>query len=93
MTELARLHAVVYGHVQGVNFRTATRRQGQALGVSGWVRNLPDGSVEVIAEGQRSSLQQLLNWLHSGPPASRVRDVRFTWHEYEGALSQFSVRF
>ncbi len=93
MTELARLHAVVYGHVQGVNFRTATRRQGHALGVSGWVRNLPDGAVEVLAEGQRSSLQQLLNWLHSGPPSARVRDVRFTWRDYEGAFSQFSVRF
>lgn len=93
MTELARLHAVVHGYVQGVNFRAATRRQAQALGLSGWVRNLPDGAVEVLAEGQRSSLQKLLNWLHDGPPAASVRDVRFTWRDYEGAFSQFSVRF
>ncbi len=93
MTELARLHAVVYGHVQGVNFRAATRRQAYALGVTGWVRNLPDGAVEVMAEGQRSALQQLLNWLHNGPPSARVREVRFTWHDADRAFDGFTVRF
>lgn len=93
MPELARLHAVVDGQVQGVNFRVATRRQAQSLGLVGWVRNLPDDSVEVLAEGARPNLQQLLNWLHVGPPAARVRDVRFTWHDAENTFSQFTVQF
>lgn len=93
MTEIVRLHAVVYGHVQGVNFRASTLRQGQSLGLNGWVRNSPDGAVEVVAEGPRAPLQQLLNWLHQGPPSARVRDVRFTWSDAEGGFSRFSVRF
>jgi len=93
MSELARLHAVVYGHVQGVNFRAATQRQAQRLGLGGWVYNQPDGSVEVLAEGGRSNLQQLLNWLHGGPPAARVYSVSATWRDAEGEFSQFRVRF
>jgi acylphosphatase len=93
MPELARLHAVVYGDVQGVNFRAATRRQAQSLGLVGWVKNLPDYSVEVLAEGARPKLQHLLNWLHTGPPAARVHDVRFTWHDAENQFSQFTVQF
>ena len=79
MTELARLHAVVYGHVQGVNFRTATRRQGQALGVSGWVRNLPDGRVELRAQGTRGRVEALLAWCRKGPPSARVASVDVDW--------------
>lgn len=56
MTEIVRLHAVVYGHVQGVNYRASALRQAQALGLTGWVRNGPDGTVEVVAEGSRASL-------------------------------------
>lgn len=93
MSDLARLHAVVYGDVQGVNYRASTRRQAQSLGVAGWVRNLPDGSVEVVAEGARPRVQQLLHWLHTGPSAARVHDVRATWHPAAGEFTQFTVRF
>ena len=93
MSDTARLHAVIYGRVQGVNFRAATRRQAEGLGVVGWVRNLPDDTVEVVAEGVRSRLQQLLNWLHDGPPAARVYEVRAEWHPAEGEFTHFMVRF
>lgn len=93
MTDLARLHAIVSGDVQGVNYRAATRRQAIGLGVAGWVCNLPDGSVEVVAEGARPRVQQLLNWLHIGPPAARVHAVRATWHAATGEFTQFTVRF
>ena len=93
MSELARLHAVVYGHVQGVNYRIHTRRQAEGLGLVGWVRNQPDGSVEVVAEGARPRLQQLLNWLHVGPPSARVYEVHATWRDAESEFTHFTVRF
>ena len=93
MSELARLRAVVYGHVQGVNFRVVTRRQAESLGLVGWVRNQPDGNVEVMAEGARPRLQQLLNWLHVGPTAARVYEVHATWADADSEFTHFTVRF
>lgn len=65
----------VKGHVQGVGFRHATLRQAEALGVSGWVRNLPDGSVEVMADGPGASVETLIEWTRTGPPSAKVDSV------------------
>ena len=67
--------ARVEGRVQGVSFRDSTRIQAQRLGVSGHARNQPDGSVEVLACGEESAVNQLLDWLHEGPPAASVSRV------------------
>ncbi len=72
------LRFIVFGRVQGVNFRAATCVQARECGVSGFVRNLPDGSVEVVAEGRAEALAQLEAWLHHGPPAARVEQVEAT---------------
>ena len=72
--------------VQGVCFRIYTQRQAEMLGVSGWVRNRSDGMVEVIAEGEESSLQELLDWCQKGPSYASVETVR---HEYSDALNEF----
>ncbi|MBX9927499.1 MAG: acylphosphatase [Gemmatimonadaceae bacterium] len=66
---------VVHGVVQGVGFRYFVRREATALGLSGWVRNLPDGSVEVLADGSDGALVALASRLQQGPPASQVREV------------------
>ncbi len=73
-----RLHVTVHGCVQGVAFRHYTRRRGLELGVSGWVRNLPDGSVEGLFEGNEPAVHALLEWCRSGPPAARVERVDMT---------------
>ncbi len=65
----------VSGRVQGVFFRASTQRQARWLGVSGYAKNMPDGSVEVLACGSESAVAQLKEWLWSGPPASRVTAV------------------
>jgi acylphosphatase len=65
----------VEGRVQGVFFRDSTRREAQQLGISGYARNLPDGSVEVLACGSESAVAQLKEWLWVGPPAARVTAV------------------
>jgi acylphosphatase len=67
--------AVVSGMVQGVAFRWSTKTRARELGVAGWVRNLPDGSVEVWAEGPAIAVEDLLRWLERGPPAARVEGV------------------
>ncbi len=95
--EIARLHAVVHGFVQGVNFRYYTRQQALRLGLRGWVKNLEDGSVEVLAEGPRPALHQLLNYLHIGPASAAVEEVTETWSAAEGApeggFFSFEVRW
>ncbi len=90
--EQARLHAIVSGIVQGVNFRYYTRREAQRLLLTGWVRNNPDGTVEVIAEGPRPRLERLLAFLQSGPPAARVTGVTITWQRARGEFSAFEIR-
>ncbi len=99
----AALHAVIYGLVQGVNFRYFVLRHTQALGLTGYVRNLfpergmmadwENESVEVVAEGEREKLEQLLRQLEVGPRAARVKRVEVNWSEYSGAYSRFEVRF
>jgi acylphosphatase len=76
--------AVVHGRVQGVWFRDSTARRAQALGVGGWVRNLPDGSVQVHAEGEPTAVDRLIAFLHDGPPRARVESVRIEFVTSEG---------
>ena len=77
--ERARLSVKVSGMVQGVGFRWHTHRAAEKLRLSGWVRNLRDGSVEIQAEGDRATLEQFLEWVRRGPAFSRVENVSVTW--------------
>jgi acylphosphatase len=91
--ENQRLTAHVYGLVQGVYFRDTTQQQAKALGVNGWVRNRPDGSVEVTAEGQKPALDLLLAFLHKGPTHAQVEKVEAVWAAAAGEFSAFEVRW
>ncbi len=86
-----QLHAIIQGGVQGVNFRSNTQAQGKRLGLAGWVRNRPDGTVEVLAQGPRPALEQLLQFLHKGPPMAYVTAVRVEWGVAEPALGKFDI--
>ena len=88
----ARVHLLVDGLVQGVAFRAYATDEARRLGVRGWVRNLPDGRVELEAEGERSALEALVSWCGHGPPAARVADVRTRWSAYRGELGEFETR-
>lgn len=90
--DLARLHLIVCGRVQGVFFRAAAASQARALGIKGFARNRPDGTVEVTAEGTRPNLELLLAWAHLGPPHARVDAVSAKWSEFRGEFTDFSVR-
>ena len=73
--QVIRVRAVVSGLVQGVWYRQSCRREAERLGVTGWVRNRPDGRVELEAEGTRSAVDALLAWAHDGPPHALVESV------------------
>lgn len=90
--EQQRLHAYIHGRVQGVGFRHFTMRTAGELGVTGWVRNLFDGRVEVVAEGKRSRLEELLGALRRGPTSASVVEVEEEWRQATGEFSGFNVR-
>ena len=92
-TDLASVHAIVYGYVQGVFFRAFVSRRAIELGLTGYVRNLPDEAVEVLAEGERKQLEKLISHLKVGPPAAKVERVVTNWSEYTGKYSSFSIRY
>jgi acylphosphatase len=88
-----RLRLIIKGKVQGVFFRESTRRQAQSLGVTGWVRNLPDGSVEAVAEGSGKRVGHLVEWCRHGPPMARVDNVHEELEEWTGDFSSFEIVF
>lgn len=89
----ARLHAVVHGRVQGVGFRIATVERARQLRLTGWVRNLPDDTVETVAVGPRESLEAFAMWLHSGPLGARVTKVDLAWSDAGVPFRAFEIRY
>lgn len=85
--------AIIQGRVQGVSFRYHTRKTALELGVRGWVRNLPDGTVEVWAEGRPDLVGALREWLAEGPPAARVDEIKLTEGEPNERRGGFEVRY
>jgi acylphosphatase len=81
----------VHGRVQGVFFRAYVSRRAEELGLSGYVRNVPDGTVEVVAEGEKDRLDRLTSYLKEGPPGAFVNRVDTTRDDYSGEYSGFSV--
>ena len=88
---MQRRRVAVQGHVQGVFFRETARRRAQSAGVSGWARNLPDGTVEAVFEGERDAVERLVEFAREGPRGARVDWVDVVSEEPEG-LEGFSVR-
>jgi acylphosphatase len=88
-----RLHAVIHGDVQGVGLRYFVMREARSLGLRGWVRNRDDGSVELVAEGDRRDLERLLDAARRGPSQAHVGDVRVDWSPPAGNLKPFDLTF
>lgn len=93
MADLASLQAIVSGRVHGVFFRASVESRAGELNLTGYVVNLPDGRVEVRAEGERQRLEKLADYLKVGPPAARVEEVTVNWGEYGGLYTGFEVRY
>jgi len=87
------VHLVVEGRVQGVFYRASTQATAASLGLTGWVRNLSDGTVEIQAEGRRDALERLISWCWQGPPGARVTGVVVSEVPVTKALSGFHIRY
>lgn len=87
------MKARVYGIVQGVGFRYFVKREAKRLGLKGWVKNNADGSVEVLAEGEKKALEELLSYLYRGPAFASVKRVDYTWEEFKGEFFDFEITY
>jgi acylphosphatase len=88
---MKQVQVTVKGRVQGVFFRASTQREARRLGLTGWVKNRNDGAVEIVAEGEETSLRQLCMWAERGPSAARVDDVQIRWRAYSGDHPDFRI--
>ncbi len=88
---MKRAKVIVHGAVQGVFFRAETRDRARSLGLAGWVRNVPDGTVEAVFEGDDERVESMVEWCRRGPGGARVEDVEVAWSEPEGPEG-FSIR-
>lgn len=88
-----RVKLVAKGRVQGVGFRWFVHQKGQKLKVAGYVRNLPNGDVEIEAEGSRGQLEELIKYVKTGPTFSRVADLMVEWREFNGKYTSFDITY
>jgi acylphosphatase len=89
----SRVHIFVSGRVQRVFFRDSTRRKAKELGLLGWVRNLSDGRVEIVAEGEKDDLEKLVQWAKKGSFLARVDKIEIKWKEYKGEFKDFEIKY
>ncbi len=89
----ARAHIYVGGYVTGVFFRYHTQELAQRLGVTGWVRNLHDGRVEAVFEGERAKVKEMVEFCRRGPSRATVTDAKLKWEEHRGEFSGFGIKF
>ncbi len=90
---MLRIHAFVSGMVQGVSFRSETKRIAKNLDIKGWIKNLPDNRVEIIAEGEKDKIDVLIEFLKKGPPAAKVDNVDVKIENHKGEFKDFSIKY
>jgi len=93
MPKLVRAHLFVEGIVQGVFFRAHTRDVARENNVKGFVRNLPDGRVEVLLEGEEDKVMRVIEFCKKGPPGALVTNVEIIWEEYKGEYKDFKILY
>ncbi len=91
--EKARAHLFIRGRVQGVFYRAFTRNVASKLGLSGWVKNLYDGNVEAVLEGDKALIEQAVQNCRVGPPGAYVSDIEVTWEGYSGQEKGFEIKY
>lgn len=88
-----RAHLVISGRVQGVLFRDTLRRKAKRHDVVGWVRNISDGKVEAVLEGDKENITQVIAWARKGPMFANVTDITVEWQEYQGTFQDFRMHY
>ena len=90
---MKRLHVYISGRVQGVFFRAETQRAAKGFNLTGWVRNMADGRVEVLFEGEDKNIDKMIAWCHIGPPAAQVQEVLIEEKSYTGEFNDFGIKY
>lgn len=91
---MVRARLTIKGRVQGVFYRYSTVQAAKRIrDLTGWVRNLPNGDVEALVEGDEKKVKELIEWCYEGPPASKVTDVIIAWEDYNGEFSDFTISY
>jgi len=93
MSQKKRVHLFIKGRVQGVFFRENTRRKAEKLGVNGWIRNLDDGRVEAVFEGEEEKVKEVVKWTKRGPIIAKVVQVDIKEEKYQGEFQNFEIRY
>ena len=93
MKEMIRVHLLISGRVQGVFFRDNMRRLAKKFKINGWVKNLFDGQVEAVLEGEKKSVEKVVNWAKRGPILAKVEKIEIDWQEYKDEFSDFEIRY
>ncbi len=91
--KVKKVHLTIQGRVQGVFFRASAKEQADRLRLTGWVRNLPEGSVEIQVEGTEDGLDEFINWCHKGPPGASVTNVDLEYLQPSGDMTSFSIEY
>jgi acylphosphatase len=93
MEDKKRAHVIINGKVQGVFFRMETLKAAQLYGVSGWVRNKVDGTVEALFEGDKNNIDLILEWCRKGSPPAKVEKADVSWEDYTGEFEEFKITY
>lgn len=91
MADKVRAHIFVSGLVQGVFFRQNTRQEAEKLGIKGWARNLPDGRVEAVFEGNKDKIEEMIKWAKTGPSSAKVENIDLNWEDFQDEFSEFNI--
>ena len=91
--EKIRAHIFVSGKVQGVFYRESTKKKAERLGVLGWIKNLRDGRVEAIFEGDKGNVEEMVNWARKGPIWAKIEALELIWDDYQGEFKGFEIRY
>ncbi|NNF98500.1 MAG: acylphosphatase [Desulfobacteraceae bacterium] len=86
-------HVIITGRVQGVFYRAETKRASERIGVTGWVRNRPDGSVEAVLQGSEDGVNRTIDWCQKGSPHSRVEKIDISWEDTTEIFDSFEIRY
>jgi acylphosphatase len=89
----ARVHVLVSGRVQGVFFRSQAQEEAESRGVKGWIRNVSDGTVEAVFEGEKEAVEALIKFCRRGPAGASVTSVDLKWENYTGEFDEFRIRY
>ncbi|MGD2201659.1 MAG: acylphosphatase [Candidatus Bathyarchaeota archaeon] len=88
-----RVHLLISGRVQGVYYRKNARQEALRLGLTGWVKNLPDRRVEAVIEGEEDRVEEFIQWCRKGPPLAIVRDLKIEHQPATGSIDGFTIRY